>query len=103
MALSSFDGYGGAVLPAEATVPLESALGLIRSLAGDIGPRRPCSEAEKRAADALVRWLGEHGVEARLEPFRGYPTFCSAYGAILGTALAGGPPPPSAPPPRRGP
>ena len=90
MALSSFDGYGGAVLPAEATVPLESALGLIRSLAGDIGPRRPCSEAEKRAADALVRWLGEHGVEARLEPFRGYPTFCSPYGAIFGTALAGG-------------
>src|SRR5207244_7348356 len=79
-----------AVLTAETTAPLDSAIGLIRSLAGDIGPRRPCSEAEKRAADTLARWLGDRGVETRLERFRGYPTFGSLYGAIFGTALAGG-------------
>jgi Peptidase family M28 len=69
---------------------LEEALGVIRLLAGDIGPRRPCSEAEKRAARALVTWLGDHDVEARTEEFSGYSTFAKPYGLLFGASLAGG-------------
>jgi hypothetical protein len=59
---------------------LEEALGVIRLLADDIGPRRPCSDAEKRAAQALVAWFGDRGVDARTEGFRGYSTFAKPYG-----------------------
>ena len=41
---------------------LQEALGVIRLLASDIGPRRPCSDNEKRAAAELVAWLRERGV-----------------------------------------
>jgi acetylornithine deacetylase/succinyl-diaminopimelate desuccinylase-like protein len=62
---------------------------LIRALSVDIGPRRPCSDAERRAADLLEEWLGKRGVEARQEPFSGYASFGQPYGIILGAALAG--------------
>jgi hypothetical protein len=65
------------------------ALGLIRQLSVDLGPRRPCSEAEKQAAQRLESWLTERGVEAWREPFRGYPSFGHPYGLIMATALAG--------------
>ena len=63
---------------------------LIRALSVDIGPRRPCSDAEKHAAELLEAWLGKRGVDARREPFPGYATFGQPYGIILGAALAGG-------------
>lgn len=66
------------------------ALDVIRLLAKEIGPRRPCSEAETRAAHALARWLSERGVTAELESFHGYSTFAAPYGVMLGAALAGG-------------
>src|SRR5687767_5449172 len=69
---------------------LEEALRVIRLLASDIGPRRPCSDAEKRAAGEIVRWLGRRGVEARTEEFRGYTTFGKPYALLLGASLAGG-------------
>jgi hypothetical protein len=56
----------------------------------DIGPRRPCSDAEKSAALLLEHWLTERGVEARREPFRGYLTFGLPYGLIMAGALAAG-------------
>jgi acetylornithine deacetylase/succinyl-diaminopimelate desuccinylase-like protein len=65
------------------------ALGLIRELAVEIGPRRPCSEAEKRAAERLEHWLRQHGVEAWREPFRGYESFGQPYSLIMGAAVAG--------------
>jgi len=73
------DGHGAA-----------PALELIRLLAKEIGPRRPCSEAEARASEALARWLRDRGVAAERERFEGYATFAAPYGVMLGTALAGG-------------
>jgi peptidase M28-like protein len=67
----------------------EHALDLIRRLASDVGPRRPCSEAETEAARVTVEWLAERGVEARIEPFRGYSTFAHPYGLILAASLVG--------------
>jgi Peptidase family M28 len=69
---------------------LDEALGVIELLAKDIGPRRPCSEAEKQAAGALVAWLRERGVEARTEEFSGYASFGYPYGLLFGASLAGG-------------
>ena len=66
------------------------ALDVIRLLAGEIGPRRSCSQAERRAAAALVEWLRERGVEATLEEFRGYSSFGHPYALMLGASLAGG-------------
>jgi Peptidase family M28 len=69
---------------------LQEALDLIRMLASDIGPRRPCSEAEKRAAAQLVTWLRERGVTANTEDFHGYATFATPYALLFGASLAGG-------------
>ena len=74
-------------MPSEGTT---AALDLVRRLSEDIGPRRPCSPAEKQAADLLEGWLAERGVEAGLEPFDGYASFGQPYGVIMSTALAGG-------------
>jgi peptidase M28-like protein len=68
----------------------QKALEVIRILAEDIGPRRPCSESEKLAADRLVVWLREHGVEAGREEFNGYSTFAKPYAVLFGASLAGG-------------
>ena len=69
---------------------LQEALGVIRLLASDIGPRRPCSENEKRAAAELVAWLGARGIAADTERFSGYSTFAKPYGLLFGASLAGG-------------
>jgi Peptidase family M28 len=66
------------------------ALDLIHMLAREIGPRPPCSEAEKDAANRLMTWLREHGVDARIEEFRGYSTFALPYGALFAASLTGG-------------
>jgi len=67
----------------------EPAMDVIRLLAGEIGPRRPCSEAEARAGEALVTWLCDRGVDASTEPFRGYESFGPAYAVMLGMSLGG--------------
>lgn len=72
------------------TPALQEALGVIRMLASDIGPRRPCSDEEKLAGAALVTWLRERGVEANTEEFAGYSTFAKPYGLLFGASLAGG-------------
>jgi hypothetical protein len=69
---------------------LGEALGLIHMLAEEIGPRRPCSEAEMDAANRLSAWLRDRGVDARIEEFRGYASFAAPYGALFTTSLAGG-------------
>src|SRR5688500_16635716 len=68
------------------TPQLQEALGIIRLLASDIGPRRPCSDAEKRAARELVAWLRERGVDANTEQFRGYATFAKPYALLFSAA-----------------
>jgi len=66
------------------------ALGLIHMLASGVGPRRPCSAAEKDGANRLAAWLRERGVEARIEEFAGYSTFALPYSILFATSLAGG-------------
>jgi acetylornithine deacetylase/succinyl-diaminopimelate desuccinylase-like protein len=66
------------------------ALGVIGLLASEIGSRRPCSPAERRAGEALASWLRAHGLDPQLEEHRGYSTFAAPYGLLFGTALAGG-------------
>ena len=63
---------------------------MIQMLAGEIGPRRPCSDAEKDAANRLAAWLHDRGVEARIEEFEGYSTFAAPYAALFTASLAGG-------------
>jgi hypothetical protein len=69
---------------------LAEALGLIHLLAEEIGPRRPCSDAERDAANRLTAWLRDRGVEAQIEEFRGYSSFGALYGALFTTSLVGG-------------
>jgi hypothetical protein len=81
----SLDQLGGETSP-----ELSSALDLIHLLASEIGPRRPCSQAEKDAAYRLTGWLREHDIDARIEEFRGYSTFSLPYTVLFGGCLAGG-------------
>ncbi len=69
---------------------LDGALGLLKTLSVDIGPRRPCSDAERHAAAALRDWLRERGVESEVQRFRGMASGGPVYAAIFATALAGG-------------
>jgi hypothetical protein len=65
------------------------ALDLIRRLVSEVGPRRPCSEPEAKAAQTVVAWLAERGVDARIEPFRSYSSFAHPYGVMFGASLVG--------------
>ena len=70
---------------------LAEALGVdSNALRGDRAPRRPCSDAEREAANRLTAWLDDRGVEARLEEFLGYPSFGAPYAALFTASLAGG-------------
>ena len=60
----------------------------IALLAGEIGPRRPTSQAESVAAVAMSTRLRERDVDARVEAYPGYSTFAWPYGVILAAALA---------------
>ena len=61
----------------------QEALGVIRLLAGDIGPRRPCSDAEKRAARELVALAARAWGGGAHRGVRGYATFAHALRAAL--------------------
>ena len=61
---------------------------VIDLLAGDVGPRRPASEAERRAAEALHGALRNAGLTVALEDFDGYSTFGLPFGVVMGTAVA---------------
>ncbi len=79
------NGQGAASDPRTA-----QALAWIHLLASEIGPRRPTSEAERRAAERMRDELRAAGVAAELEPFRGYSSFGLPYGLILATATLAG-------------
>lgn len=65
-----------------------AAVDWIRTLAGEIGPRRPTSPAERRAAEAVVAGLGEERIDAKLEEIRAYSSFGYPFGLILACTLA---------------
>lgn len=60
----------------------------IRLLADEIGPRRPTSGSERRAAESLAARLRSAGVDAAIEPFRGYSTFSLPFAMTMGAAIA---------------
>ena len=62
---------------------------MAETLADRIGPRRPCSEAERRAADYIADELTEAGIDARLESFRGTSTFAGALAVAPVLSLVG--------------
>ena len=66
------------------------ALELIDQLATGIGPRRPCSPAEREAAELLGARLEAAGLQPRLEEFQSVESFGLPQGVILGTALLAG-------------
>jgi hypothetical protein len=68
----------------------ELALRWTRALTEDIGPRRPGSAAEARAAEWLRAGLEEVGVAARLERFPAYSTFAAPAGVVAGLAVGAG-------------
>lgn len=63
----------------------------ITMLALEIGPRRPCSEAERAGAEALRERLEASGVPGpELRPFRSRASFGSVHGPVMAAgALAG--------------
>jgi len=72
----------------ERAIESDSALEWVGTLADEIGPRRPTSEAERAAAELVRERLAEAGIEARLEGFRAYATFAAPIGVGLALALA---------------
>jgi hypothetical protein len=75
---------------------LDKAMSVIDLLANEVGPRRPTDRGERLAAALMRRRLLEDGIDARIEPFRGYASFGYPYGLIQAAALL-----PSLLPPRR--
>ena len=69
----------------------EGALEWVRLLAEEIGPRRPTSTAERRAAELVADRLAKQGIAVEQRPFEGYSTFALPYGIPLAVALLGWP------------
>lgn len=65
-----------------------TGIALVRELASAIGPRRPGSRQERAAADFVLGWLVDRGLQASTEPFRAPPTFAWAQAIPIGLALA---------------
>lgn len=63
-------------------------LAWVRLLADDVGPRRPTSDTERMAAVLVRERLAARGLEAEIQPFRGYSTFAAPFAVILGLAIA---------------
>jgi Peptidase family M28 len=66
---------------------LDRAVETIDRLATDVGPRRPTSTAERRAAELLAEALRGRELEAALEPFHGFSTFAAPFGVVAALAL----------------
>ena len=74
-------------MPADAGA-VERLLAWVRLLADDVGPRRPASAAERIAAERVRDRLAERGLQAELQPFKGYSTFAAPFGLIQALAVA---------------
>lgn len=74
--------------PTEQASERERLLAWIRLLAEEIGPRRPTSAAEARAAEAVRARLEVRGLDAGLERFDGYATFAAQFGVVLALGVA---------------
>ena len=61
----------------------------VRLLADEVGPRRPTSQAERRAAELVADRLAQRGLTIEQRQFDAYSTFAEPYGAALAVALLG--------------
>jgi hypothetical protein len=61
----------------------------VRLLADEVGPRRPASPAERRAAELVADRLTRRGIVVERREFLGYPTFALPYGAALALGVSG--------------
>lgn len=73
---------------AVAAPPVDRALALVATLAGEVGPRRPTSTSERIAAEVVADALRSAGLEARAEPFAAYSSFGHPIGVIAALASA---------------
>ena len=60
---------------------------VIRLLSEDIGPRPPCGDAERAAADVIESRLSDLGLESRRETFSSARSFGPAYAVVFGAAV----------------
>lgn len=67
------------------------AVDVAETLADRVGPRRPCSESERDAAEFIAGELTEAGLRARLESFRGPTSFAWALAVPPALSLLGKP------------
>ncbi len=74
--------------PRDPAADEEELISWVSLLADEVGPRRPTSRRERLAAELVAERLRDRGLSARLEPFRGYPTFGLPFGLTLATAAA---------------
>jgi hypothetical protein len=70
------------------SVSIDRALGVVTTLADEIGARRPTSRAERIAAEMTRDAFASAGIEATLEPFDGYASFGYPFGAITALSTA---------------
>ncbi len=75
----------------DTTLQDEAALEWARLLADEVGPRRPTSPAERRAAELVADRLSKRGLTVEQRAFDAYSTFALPYGTALGIALLGMP------------
>ena len=66
----------------------DEPMATIAMLAEGVGSRRPAGDGERIAAEQLRELLRRHGLEAELEPFRGYSTFGLPFALTLAAAVA---------------
>ncbi len=67
---------------------LDRAMELIELLATEVGPRRPTGRRERLAAELMRDELARVGVDAAIEPFRGYSSFAWPFGLIEAVGVA---------------
>jgi Peptidase family M28 len=73
---------------AVATPPVDRALALVTTLAGEVGPRRPTSTSERIAVEVVADVLRSAGIEAHADPFAAYSTFAQPFGVIAALSTA---------------
>jgi hypothetical protein len=75
-------------LAATVQAPERTPLDWVRLLADEVGPRRPASPAERRAAELIRARLAAADIPVETQEFQGFSTFAEPLAAIISPALA---------------
>jgi len=81
--------YARAMETIRGETPDDAPMDWVRLLSEEIGPRRPTSGAERRAAELVSERLARRGLNVEQRVFRAYPTFAAPYGTALAIGLMG--------------